>query len=99
MTKKELHAKYGPQVVELLSNPTLHIAIDHLREECPFLEDRATDPTSIIRNEGKIQGWSAALKALKYLYKSEQEPAPPTTGPLYQDPDPRKTEQNRPTKK
>lgn len=95
MTKREFHQKYGAAVVELLANPTLQIAIGFLQEECPFLEDRSVDATSIIRNEGKIQGWSACLKALRGLYKSEPEPPPVVHTPLYKDPDPRKSDQNK----
>jgi hypothetical protein len=95
MTKREFHTKYGAPIVELLSNPTLQIALAFLQEECPYLEDKSPDPTSIIRNEGKIQGWNACLKAFKNLYKSEPEPVVTKEGPRYQDPDPRNSEQNR----
>lgn len=95
MTKREFHQKYGAAVVELLANPTLQIAIGFLQEECPFLEDRSVDATSIIRNEGKIQGWSACLKALRGLYKSEPEAPTPKPVLPYADPDPRKAEQNK----
>jgi len=99
MTKREFLAKYGKEVVQLLGNPTLQIALSFLQEECPFLEDKSADPTSIIRNEGKIQGWYRCLREIRNLYQTAPEIAPPSQGPLYPDPDPRKAEQNRPTKK
>lgn len=95
MTKKEFHKKYGAAVVELLSNPTMQIALGHLQEECPFFEDKSIDPTSIIRNEGKIQGWNACLRTFRNLYKSEPDAVKVPDGPLYADPDKRKSDQNR----
>jgi hypothetical protein len=95
MTKREFLAKYGKDVVELLGNNTLQIALSFLRENCPFLDDKSTDPTSIIRNEGKIQGWNKCLTELKNLWEVPAEAPPVVPGPLYQDPDRRKSDQNK----
>jgi len=95
MTKKEFQQKFGDKAAELLANPTYHIALDVAREDCPHLDDKSIDATSIIRNEGKIQGWNGCLKFLKSLAKSEPEPPKPVEAPRYQDPDSRKSDQNK----
>lgn len=95
MNKREFQQKYAVEAGALLHNPHFQIALDVAREDCPYLEEKAIDPTSIIRNEGKIQGWNACLKFLKTIAKSEIEPSAPKPTPLYGDPDKRKTDQNQ----
>lgn len=95
MNRKELQAKASDKVAELLANNTFHDVIETAREECPFLEDKAPDPTSIIRNEGKIQGWNACLRFLKTIGKVETPPEKPAPVLRYADPDKAKSDQNR----
>lgn len=95
MTRKELQSQFGDKVTEMMALPAFHIALDVAREECPFLEDKSPDPTSIVRNEGKIQGWNACLRFLKTIGKVEQGPEKPATLPRYQDPDKIKSDLNR----
>lgn len=95
MTKKELNARSGDKVAELLSNPTFHALLETAREECPFLEDKSPDPTGIIRNEGKIQGWNACLRYLKTIGKVEAAPEKPAPKPLYPDPEKIQSDKNK----
>lgn len=95
MTRKELMASHGPKVIEIVGSPDFRAMLDCAREECNYHDSTANDATAIIRNEGKMQGWNACLRFLKTIHK--QEAAAPAAKPsaLYQDPDPRKSEQNK----
>lgn len=95
MNRREYQSKYSDKHAELMANPAFHILSDVAREDCPFLEDKSPDPTSIVRNEGKIQGWNACLKFLKSAGHVEPEKEKPVTLPRYADPDKIKSEQNR----
>lgn len=95
MTRKELQSQHGDKVTDLLALPIFHTVLDVAREDCPFLEDKSPDPTSIVRNEGKIQGWNACLRFMKTIGRVEQAPEKPVTLPRYQDPEKIKSEQNR----
>lgn len=96
MTKRELNALHGQKVAEIVSNPVHSAMLDVAREECPFLEDKSPDPTGIIRNEGKIQGWNAALRYLKAIGKVETPAEKPAPLPRYPDPDKVRSDQNKP---
>lgn len=96
MTKREFQQKFSNEALQLTSNPAFHIALDVAREDCPYSNGgHATEATSIIRNEGRMTGWMECLRFLKSIMKSEPEAPPVKTGPLYEDPDKRKAEQNR----
>lgn len=96
MTKKEFQRQFGDKSAELLSNPTFHIALDVAREDCPYASgNTAFEATAIIRNEGRVTGWMECLKFLKTISRSEPEAPPVIEGPLYPDPDLRKTDTNR----
>jgi len=85
MTKKELHSHIGPKVITMISDPTFAHIIECAREEMP-MGIISGDPTSIIRNEGKMQGWIGCLHFLKTIGKLKTEEPQVTTHQLYADP-------------
>lgn len=92
MTKSELLAQH-PKLNEKLATPAFRAVLECAREDCEFLNMKATDPTSIVRNEGAIQGWMACLKFLKDIHKAPAEKKAPLETPRYSDPDPLKANQ------
>lgn len=85
MTKKELHARHGDKVAVLQTDLTYTSIIECAREEMP-LGIIGGEPTSIIRNEGRMQGWISCLNFLKSIGKQKvEEPAPQATQ-LYANP-------------
>lgn len=92
MTRKELHGTF-PKLAKVCETPEYRGVLETAREECPFLSSAATDPTSIIQNEGKIKGWNECLRVLKDIWKAipEREKVLPTG--LY--PDPKNSDTNK----
>ncbi len=84
MTKKELHANFSPNVMELIKNPIYASILDCAREDMPL--GIVGDPTSIVRNEGRIQGWIACLAFMKSIGKVKSEETAPAPTQLYADP-------------
>jgi len=100
MTKRDFQQQFGAEAGQLVTNAVFRIALDVAREDCPYASGgNVAEPTSIIRNEGRMTGWMECLKFLKTIAKSEPEVAPPVAIPLYADPDPRKAERNTSPKK
>lgn len=96
MTKRDFQSRFAVEAAKLVSDPTFHIALDVAREDCPYANGgNATEATSIIRNEGRMTGWNECLRFLKTIAKSEPEPPPVKQTALYEDPDKRKSDQNR----
>lgn len=87
MTKKELLSNIGTQVGEVLNQPAFAHIIECAREELP-MGTVAADPTAIIRNEGRIQGWIACLHFIKNIGKIKAEEPPVATQQLYANPNP-----------
>ena len=85
MTKKELHSHIGPKVVEMISDTTFAHLLECAREEMTNV-GAITDPTSIIRNEGYMQGWRGCIAFLKNIGKLKAEEAPKPQAQLYADP-------------
>jgi hypothetical protein len=85
MTKKELHSHIGPKVVEMISDTTFAHILECAREEMTNV-GAITDPTSIIRNEGYMQGWRGCIAFLKNIGKLKAEEAPKQQTQLYADP-------------
>lgn len=87
MTRKELHGTF-PKLSKVCETPEYRGLLETAREECPFLSSAATDPTSIIQNEGKIKGWNECLRFLKDIWKATPEREKVAAPGLYRDPDP-----------
>lgn len=86
MTKTQYINYHCAAATELTGSPIFIAMLDTAREECPFLGKEIADPTGIVRNEGRMQGWFAALAFLKTAHvvpKPKQEHIP--TG-AYKDP-------------
>jgi hypothetical protein len=85
MTIKELRAY--PSLAETCESEPFKTLVSFHRAKCPYLRVQMADPTSIVRNEGMIQGWMACLEALENAHRvPEKQPAPEQTR-LYQDPE------------
>lgn len=95
MTAKELRA--FPGFVEMCKSDPFRVLLAYFMEECPHVNAPVADPTGIVRNEGKMQGWFGLLTEMRTIHKSPPEPAKEKgPRPLYADPDPRKSETNKP---
>lgn len=94
MTKQELRSSAGEKVIALVEQPVFIAMLDCAREENPFaLGAHVTDPTQIVRNEGRITGWNACLQFLKTIAQAPKPPPKEHPTGLYDDP--AKSDQNR----
>jgi hypothetical protein len=78
MTIKELRAY--PSLAETCESEPFKTLLSFHRAKCPYLRVQMADPTSIVRNEGMIQGWMACLEALENAHRcrrSSQRPNKP----------------------
>lgn len=87
MTKAEYIAQYGQSASKQAASPEFKALQDTAREECPFLAKNLSDPTSIVRNEGAVQGWFAAIAFMKTAHEPVKKPEE-RAGPAPQYPDP-----------
>jgi hypothetical protein len=97
MTKPELRDAF-PKLIKVCDTPEYRAVLDCAREECPFLDSKPGDATALISNEGKLQGWNAALRYLKTVFKHAPDREQPSQTLKYNDPDPRPPIEN-PNKK
>lgn len=95
MTKRELQQQFGDKLAELLAMPSFHILLDVAREDCPYYGKSSENPTVIVSNEGRLQGWNECLRFLKTIGKQDAAPEKPVTLPRYADPSKVKSDQNR----
>jgi len=85
MTAKDLRAREG--MIDMLRSDNFRVLLAFFMEECPHVGRDITDATSIVRNEGKVQGYFGLLRDMRTIHISPPEPeksdAPKR---LYQDP-------------
>ena len=95
MTTKDLRAIDG--FTEMCGSEPFRKLIAFSQENCPFVGKDIADPTGIVRNEGRLQGWFQLLQFLRSVHRGEETPteeAPPRR--LYADPDAIKSDLNKP---
>lgn len=86
MTKPQFIATFGAPAAEL-SGSALFIALtDTAREECPYIGKDIAEPTGIVRNEGKMQGWMECLRFLKTVHVPAPTRPEIAPRPQYVDP-------------
>ena len=73
MTKAQYISIHGAAAVELVGTQLFIALTDTAREECPFIGKEIADPTGIVRNEGRLQGW---MECLRFLKSAHVAPAP-----------------------
>ena len=103
MTENELRAHSG--FIDMCTgNVNFGLLISFFEQNCPFIGKPISDPTSIVRNEGAIQGYFDLLKKMRTIHIAPK-PAPPVSmepRPLYPDSNLQNQENlrhNRPPKK
>lgn len=88
MTESELRSH--PGFIEMCTeNVNFGLLISFFEQNCPFLGKNITDPTSIVRNEGAIQGYYDVLRKMRGIHVAPKTQPPPSNEPsrLYPNPD------------
>jgi len=86
MTKLEYIALFAPQATAMASSQEFRALLDTAREECPQLGKEIADPSMLVRSEGFLQGWNAALKFLKTAHVTPVKPEKSASSSQYPDP-------------
>ncbi len=86
MTKLEYISLHGQPATAMAGSAEFRALLDTAREECPQFGKEIADASMLVRSEGFLQGWNAALKFLKTAHvpaKPKEHIAPQNQ---YQDP-------------
>lgn len=83
-------------MIAMCESDNFRVLLAYFMESCPWVGTNITDATSLIRNEGRMQGHFELLAKMRNIHRSEKPtPLPERTGGIYPDPD-KATELNRP---
>lgn len=94
MTAEQLRAVEG--MMSMLESRPYQVLMAYFLEGCPWVGTNIVDTTTLLRNEGRMQGHFELLKQMRNIHRSEKlTPLPERTGGVYPDPD-KATELNRP---
>jgi len=94
MTAEQLRARDG--MISMCESDNFRVLLAFFMESCPWVGSNIADPTSIVRNEGRMQGHFELLNKMRTIHRSEKPTAPlERAGGIYPDPD-KQTELNRP---
>lgn len=86
MTESDLRQHKG--FVEMCTaDVNFGLLLSFFEQNCPFIGKQIADPTSIVRNEGMVQGWFELIQRMRKIHISPKGPPPPTDGRLYPDSD------------
>jgi hypothetical protein len=85
----------------MCGGPLFQSLLSYLEQNCPFVGTNIADPTGIVRNEGKMQGWFGLTSELRAIHISKPPPPPPVdpNRPIYPDPDKPQERINQPRPK
>jgi hypothetical protein len=98
MTPAQLRETKG--FVEMCQSVPFQLLMSHFEQTCPFLGKDIPDPTSIVRNEGKLQGWFELIRQARNIHAAPPAPSKPSAEParLYPDAPTPNVKHNRPPK-
>lgn len=86
MTAEQLRAVDG--MMSMLESRPYQVLMAYFMESCPWVGTNITDATSLIRNEGRMQGHFELLAKMRNIHRSDKPTAPPErTGGVYPDPE------------
>lgn len=88
MTHTEFVNLFGAVAATMVELPEFKALLETAREENPYLNNvqAGIDPTSVVRNSGRADGWAACLLFLKTAHRPKQGPDPRQLEMRYQDP-------------
>lgn len=95
MTAEQLRARDG--MIAMCESDNFRVLLAFFMEGCPWVGTNIADPTSIVRNEGRMQGHFELLKAMRNIHRSEKPtPLQERIGGIYPDPEkPRELNPNK----
>lgn len=102
MTDAEIRAHPGME--EMCRSLPFILLMSHLEQTCPYVGKEISDPTSIVRNEGKMTGCFETVRRARSIHIAPKAPVQSTGEPTRLYPDADKVNQenlrhNRPPKK
>lgn len=88
MTHPEFVNSFGSVAATMSELPEFKALLETAREENPYLNNVQVgiDPTSVVRNSGRADGWAACLAFLKNAHRPPSKPDPKQFEIRYQDP-------------
>ncbi len=66
MTAKDLRAR--PELIAMCQSDNFRVLLAYFMEECPYVGRDINDATSLIRNEGRMQGWHSLLREMRTIH-------------------------------
>jgi hypothetical protein len=94
MTDAELRAQ--PGMIDMCNSLPFALLLNHLEQTCPYVGKEISDPTSIVRNEGKMTGAFETIRRARTIHIAPKVPEKSSGEParLYPNPE----EHNQPKK-